>query len=254
VRALLALWVLGCSSAAAPPPVEPVQPAGSAAPATDDSDPDGDRILGACDVCPDAKERLNDVANDDGCPETDEEILQVSTDPTNQYSGPLFRVAFAGDETTAPIDRTWQLDAEIESVACVANAPDLALAKQRAARLCKSVRSSAGKVQVVELATSNRQLYVEPAYKGTQTEHGTAVIQVLRARGIDVYRWQTDQLARATKSRVLESRPLPTGCTWAHFEQDRTSGQWRHCTDCNKLLHIEGYRARWTGAPAHPKR
>ena len=251
MRALLALWVLGCSAAAPPPPAAPVPPAD--APSTDYSDPDGDRILGACDVCPEAKERLNESANDDGCPETDDEILQVTTDPTNQYSGPLFRVGFAGDDTTAPIDRTWQIDAEIESVACVANAPDLALAKQRAARLCKSVRSSAGKVQVVELATSNQQLYTVPVFKGTETDHGTGVIQVLRARGIEIYRWQNDQLARATKSRVLESRPLPTGCTWVYFEQDRTSGQWRQCTDCNQMLHIEGFRARWTAAPAHPE-
>ena len=226
--------------------------AGSAAPATDYSDPDDDRILGACDVCPDAKERWNDYANEDGCPETDDELLQVSTDPTNQYGGPLFRVEFAGDEASAPIDRTWQLDAEIESVACVANAADLALAKQRAARLCKSVRSSAGKVSVVELATSNRQVYVEPAHKSHETDHNTGVIQVLRAKGIDIYRWQNDQLARATKKRVIESRPLPTGCTWAYFERDRASGQWRECTDCNQMLHIEGYLARWTGTPAHP--
>lgn len=249
MRAFLALWVLGCSSAT-PPPVS-ATPAPVAA-ATDYSDPDGDRILGACDACPEVKERWNDWANDDGCPETDEEILQVTTDPTNQYSGPLFQVQFTNDEASAPLDRTWQLDDGIEAVACAANAPDLALARQRATRLCKSVRSSAGKIQIVELSASKPQLYGRDSGKPREPTHGTGVIQVMRAKGIEIYRWQDDQLVRATPSRVVESRPLPDGCTWASFQEDRASGTWKYCDKCDSGSLVEGYRARWTGTPVYP--
>ena len=245
--------VLGCSSAATSPPVEPAAPA---APAGDHADPDGDHILGACDVCPEAAERLNDSANDDGCPETDDEITAAATDPTNQYSGPLFQVLFSGDEVSAPLDRAWQLDDGIEVVACIANAPDVAVASERAARLCKSLRASAGKVKVVELATAKPQIYVDSYGRARETTHGQGLIQVLRAKGLVLWQWKSDQLVRITPGRIVESRPLPAGCTWVTFEQDDASRQWRVCAEdsCDRKLLVEGYRARWTGTPVRPVR
>lgn len=259
VRAFLALALVGCSSAAAPPPKEPVKPAGSgapAAPATDVSDPDGDRILGSCDVCPTEQERGNDWANDDGCPETDAEILAATTDPTNQYSGPLFTVEFSGSQASAPVERVWTLDDEIEAVACVANAPDLALAKKRAARICKTLKASAGKIKIVEQGSSNPQLYVDQYGRARETVHGTGVIQVLRAAGVDIWRWDGNQLARVTKSRIVEGRPLPEGCTWVSFEEDRATGRWSVCpnNDCKLTSRTEGFRARWVGPPTYPQK
>jgi len=238
------------------PPAKPADPAAPVAPATDTSDPDGDHILGACDVCPTERERGNDWANDDGCPETDAEIMAVTSDPTNQYSGPLFSVQFSGNEISAPTERKWTLDDEIEAVACVANAPDLALAKKRVARICKSLRASAGKIKVVELATSTPQLYVDQFGRARETSHGTGIIQVLRANGVEIWRWENDHLARVTKSRIVEDRPLPDGCSWVSFEQGRGGGPFSVCpnNDCKLTSITEGYRARWVGPPAYPQK
>jgi len=254
---------LGCSSGApAKPTTRP--PVGSAAPepaAKPDPypDPDNDRILGDCDVCPDGPERPNEYANDDGCPETNDEIYAVSSHPTNQYSGPLFQIAFDTDGSSTPLDRKWQLDDEIEAVACITNATDVALAKKRVAQLCKSLRAAVAgtKVDVRELTSSKPNLYRDPsAIRGEAAKaFGVGIIQVMRAKGTEVWQWKDDQLVRAAAPVVLESRPLPEGCTWVSFVRDRRNDTWLACKPgtCPETGVIHSFRARWDSDPKYPE-
>lgn len=221
-------------------------------------DPDGDRILGACDVCPDQAEGNNDYAIDDGCPESEADIQLVSADPSNRYSGPLFQVQFSSDGPSVPLDRAWQLDDEIEAVACVVAAPSAVLANQRAGDLCKPLRAGLGrsKVEILDHGTTRPAFYKDDhTGRGRPTDHGIGVVQVMRARGVEVWRWQQDRLVRIAKPRILESRPLPTGCSWVSFERDATDGTWSACPSdgCDQNNVLEGYRARWGAAPRYPR-
>ncbi len=210
---IVTVLVVACGSA--PPPRHEVStaavPEDAPSPdAVDDDDPDGDHIRGACDLCPYDAEVFNAILDEDGCPDSSATSHAVMHHPTNKYGHPLVKLALAPG--ARPLE-TWPLDDDIEVIACIGRAvpPETAAtARWRAALLAKHVRSFArAGVQVVELSTT-RAVYEDPDLGPDRGE--TGFVQVLRAQGIDVWRWETDHLVRATPRKRLEPAPRPAGC------------------------------------------
>lgn len=199
-----------------PPPVvesprvdEPPRPRGASV-ATVDPDPDRDRVVGACDLCPTAPETFNAILDADGCPDSSGTSHAVVNHPTHRHGAPIASVGFATGkaEPQAPWPAL-EIDDDVEVVAAIGRArigEPAVLATQRARALAAQLRTSA---RVEVLATTAQKVFVdEPGDPA-----GQAYVQVLRARGIDVYRWDNDHLVRATpRAELRYSDLLPPEC------------------------------------------
>jgi hypothetical protein len=213
------LWVLLASCGSQAPPVHHTAVANRPAatkldepPA--DPDPDHDRIVGACDLCPNEPETYNGILDDDGCPDSSGTSHEVMFDATNRFAYPAAQLTFRGAIAQATME--WAFDNDVEVVAAIGRGPTLDVAKQRAAALGKFLRGYLVRVlpnvQVVELATTAARIYVDPELTSPESP-SDALVQVLRAGTIDVWRWTGDHLERARPRRKLEYSPLlPKEC------------------------------------------
>ena len=186
----------------------------AASPVDASDDPDGDRMRGACDLCPNDPETYNGILDEDGCPDSSGQSHAVIGHPTNRLAWPLV-IHFDGDKPTVPL-RTWLFDDDVEVLHVIARsdlATKPALAKKRAALVAKHLRAYLSKVRpdirIDEQVTGASELYVDDEVSSTD-DH--VLIQVMRARDVEIWRWENDQLVRATPRARLVPAKLPPGC------------------------------------------
>jgi hypothetical protein len=233
------LVLVGCSGAPARdpttewrPPSEPVggerpavragAPADARLPDADpDPDPDHDRIVGACDLCPNDPETYNGIVDEDGCPDSSGLSHAVMLDPTNRFTYPAtiwFDGAKPRDLEDLQIDHSdaW-IDGGIEVVDVIGRSTvdvSPALAAKRVAIVVKHLRLQLSRlalgVRIEEHVTAASSLYVDE--DGPRDAPASVDVQVMRARGIEVWRWEDDHLVRATPRRRLPVPKLPPGC------------------------------------------
>lgn len=241
MRLTVLVCCAACTSASKPAPTNVGEPAPKLI-TTDantawNADPDNDRILGACDLCPNEPERKNEVADEDGCPETIEEIDGHGSDPRIHYTRPLVSIQYDGDRPTSPLAGPWVLDEEIEAIACIGSSGEEARAKDRAAQLCaaveKSVRDGKRKIDIARYAQIDP---VERVY-----------LQVMRAAKIEIFRWGTNKLERVAEPPVL-GKPMTAGCSIAVFDEDT---QQQCVPSCNVRARTSSWIGHWPD-DAHP--
>jgi hypothetical protein len=215
----LVVACIGCSSTAprSEPPAEPPPktivnlPARAPADAAIDPDPDGDRIAGACDLCPTEAETYNGIIDEDGCPDSSGISHAVIEDPTNRYAWPI-KVRFEGEKPVDMIDAT-MFDDGIESIDVIARSRvDVkpAVASRRATAVAKLVRAHVlQSVKIQERVTGASQVYSDDDVTDSAAD---VLVQVMRARGVEIWTWEDDRLVRATPRRRLPVPKLPPGC------------------------------------------
>ena len=209
-------WVvlLVCACSATPrseTPVDPVQrvvPDAAVAAIPDaDPDPDHDRIVGDCDLCPNDPETYNAIVDEDGCPDSSGTSHAVISDPTNRLSAPI-RIDFTG-RVPPPTEITFEDDVELVDVigrSSVGIKPQLA--KDRAALIARRLRKTT-KVPIVEHVTGATQLYLDDDIRDPR---GDVIVQVMRGGGVEIWKWEDDHLVRATPHARLPVPKLPPGC------------------------------------------
>ena len=195
-------------------PAEPPPAAGAPPPAAD-PDPDHDRILGVCDLCPNDPETYNGIVDEDGCPDSSGTSHAVIEDPTNRLAYPK-TVSFERLKRTAELEVD-DLDDRIEVIDVIGRssagvAP--ALAAKRAAIVAAELRLRLPKLapgaRIDEHVTAAPNLYIDE--DGPRDVPAAVDVQVMRADGIDIWRWEGDHLVRATPRRRLPTPKLPPGC------------------------------------------
>ena len=172
-------------------------------------DPDHDGKLGICDLCPTEPENYNGIIDEDGCPDNSGISHAVIEDPTNRYAYPI-KVRFDGDKP-AVFDLA-PLDDGVESIDVIARSSvDVkpALANKRAAIVAKQVRNHVlQSVPVHERVTGAMRVYDDDDVTGD----ADVLVQVMRARAVEIWKWHDDHLVRATPRRRLPVPKLPPGC------------------------------------------
>lgn len=167
-------------------------------------DPDDDRLLAPCDLCPDEAETYNGILDEDGCPDSSGTSHAVMFHPTNRFGHPSVALRFG-----APLAR-WTFDDDVQVIAVIARArvgtKPTDVAKQ-AARVVRHLRGYVA-AQVDSHVTGAPRLYDDEG----DDPAGDVILQVMRAGDVDVWRWHDDQLVRATPRVRLESPKLPAGC------------------------------------------
>jgi hypothetical protein len=211
------LVCIGCGSAPPAPNRKPLANARTPepAPAPADDDPDHDGIRGACDLCPNEPETYNGLLDADGCPDSSRDSHAVIDDPTNRYAYAAAQLTFRGSTATAMAE--WEFDDDVEVVAAIGRGTTLDLAGKRASAVGAFLRGYLPKVRpnvaVVELATTAARVYEDADPRRGPESPSDAVVQVIRVRGVDVWRWTGDHLVRATPQRKLQYSPLlPREC------------------------------------------
>jgi len=232
-------FVLGLVACSSPPPVAPVRsaPPLDAPSGKDDTwsaDPDHDGILGACDQCPTEPESINDENNGDGCPETLEEVQRVASDPRVVYSGPLY-VTGGGATISGP----WQIPEDVDVLACIGVAKDEFTARERADRLCVSVEQALK-------ATGAKTTTVR--YWRVHRQDEQFVLQVMRASGVDIWKWTNAALERAVP-RPIVGKPAVDGCEWQGFYTNSLDELRLCASDGCKGILSSHYMAIWPDAP-----
>jgi hypothetical protein len=182
-----------------------------------DPDPDRDRIAGVCDLCPDHPETYNGIVDEDGCPDSSGTSHAVMMDPTNRFAFPV-TVSFEGLKMTEALEIEHRLDEGIEVIDVIGRSSvgvSPALAAKRAAIVAKELRLRLPTIspgaRVVEHVTAASSLHVDDEDEVKDVTASVAV-QVMRARGIEIWRWEGDHLVRATPKRRLPVPKLPAGC------------------------------------------
>jgi hypothetical protein len=211
------LVLLGCSSAPAcgPSAARPTREPAAAVEESSASDPDRDHIAGACDLCPNEPETYNGILDEDGCPESSSTSHAVIEHPTNRFAYPA-AVSFQGLKMTNEVE-TDDLDETVEVIDVIGRSgPGVspALAAKRAAIVGKALRGRLSKivpgVRIDEHVTAASNLYID---EGGATDLPASVnVQVMRASGVEIWRWERDHLVRATPRRRLPAPKLPPGC------------------------------------------
>jgi hypothetical protein len=242
MRLTLLACIAACSSAPKPTPqtgggdTTPPTPVTAEDPKTAwNADPDNDRILGACDLCPDEPERKNEVADEDGCPETIEEIDGHGADPRIHYTRPLVTIQYDGDRPVSSLAGPWVLDEEIEAIACIGSSSDEARAKDRAAQLCASIEKSMGK----------RKLDIARYAQVDQDER--VYLQVMRAAKVELFRWGNNKLERVAVAPVI-GKPIAPGCSVAVFDEETHE---QCAPSCNVRARTSAWIGHWPD-DAHP--
>ena len=89
-----------------------------------------------------------------------------------------------------------------------------ALAAKRVAIVAKQLRLHLPKIspraRIGEHVTAAWDLYVDE--DGPRDVPASVAVQVMRANGIEIWRWEDDHLVRATPRRRLPVPKLPAGC------------------------------------------
>lgn len=206
---MLAVACSGGGPRASETPIEPARVVVvDAMPPDADPDPDRDRVVGACDLCPDDAETFNGILDEDGCPDDSGASHAVSSHPTRRLGSPI-AYPFAGDKPLVNMEIMFDEDVQIIDVIGRSRVDvKPALAARRAALIAKQIRMTT-KATVNERVTGATQLYVDD---DVADPDGDVVVQVMRGGDVDLWKWRDDQLVRATPRARMPVPKRPAGC------------------------------------------
>jgi hypothetical protein len=186
-----------------------------------DQDRDHDRVIDACDRCPDDPEVWNMIDDHDGCPDSSGDSHARIHYPVNQYRPPFLEIPFERDvvrldaKMQADLDRAAVLwDERIEEVICLGQAAPgekgaERLSSRRAEALCKALRiPDAIKRSFAGVGT--RSFHAPGAVEAPDAPQPRAIVQVLRAGGMVMWHWDGHALTPGDEP-LRPPEPLP-GC------------------------------------------
>jgi hypothetical protein len=214
----LALCLGACWSSRAPSPehadtTSQVTASRDAGGSDADPDPDHDRIVGDCDLCPDRPETFNGYFDEDGCPDKGLLPDPILAHPTNRYAGPELVIAFSGTQPTSSIPLL-AFEPDVDFVAVVGlSSNSLTEANARAKAVASVLRTSARTPHVTEYAAAPGHLYDDP---DVPEPADGAIVQVMSTKNVVVWDWQHDRFVRVAPPKKNEYPPeLPAHCITA---------------------------------------
>jgi hypothetical protein len=161
--------------------------------AATDPDRDRDRVIEACDRCPDDPEVWNGIDDHDGCPDSSGVSHARMHHPVNQYRPPFLEIPFERDVARlhvamqADLGRSAVWDERIEEVICLGQSapgekgPET-LSSRRAEALCRALRIPEA-IKRSFAGVGTRSFRAAAPGDPPDAPQARAIVQVLRVRG-----------------------------------------------------------------------